>query len=193
MNITAPKFNAGLANTRRLDANAKNDFLASLRGARLEYDALLAQIDRTRVEEPLLHDGWSLKDLVGHIAYYERWLLDWLEAAVRGKVTVASHRDVLDVDARNALIRVENRERAFDDLVRDSQRVFARIEQLVAALPEGELTDPHRFERYIAPFWNKPHPLMQCIANETSEHYAEHRATLLKWLARQAATVKATQ
>ncbi len=108
------------------------------------------------------------------MTYYERWLVAWLEAAVRGKVSVASHRDILDVDERNALIFRENKDRSLQDVLAESRRVFERLLQLVQALPEEDLTSPHKFDRYVIPFWQESQPLWECIAGDSLEHYREH-------------------
>ncbi len=152
----------------------KRELLDTMRMERARWDALLAQVDLNQMTEPALHDGWSVKDTIGHVAYYERWLLNWLEAAVRGKVTVATHRDLLDVDQRNAIIYKENKDRTIEDILGESHRVFERLFQLVQTLTEEDLMDAHRFERYVIPFWQKSEPLWQCIAGDSFEHYREH-------------------
>ena len=162
----------------------KAELLRRMRTERATWEELLAQVPRERIEERTLHDYWSVKDTIGHIAYYERWVLDWLEDAVRGKVTVASHRDLVDVDTRNKLIYEENKNRSVDDILRESREVFERLYSLVQTLPEDDLQDPHRFERYVIPFWQTIEPLWKCIAGDTFEHYHEHIPNLRKWLER---------
>ncbi|MBI4789144.1 MAG: ClbS/DfsB family four-helix bundle protein [Chloroflexi bacterium] len=152
----------------------KTELIERLRTERARWEALLDAVGETRMMEPLWANGWSTRDLIGHVTYYERWLLNWLEAAVRGQVTVASHRDLLDVDQRNALIQAENKDRSLPDLLKDSRSVFERLLQVVQLLPEHDLLDPHRFERYIVPFWEKSLPLWECIAGDSYEHYREH-------------------
>ena len=156
----------------------KAKLISILHTERTRWDALLDQVGEMQMMEPLWQNGWTVRDLIGHVTYYERWLLNWLEAAVRGQVTVASHRDLLDVDQRNALIQQENKDRTVADLLKESRSVFERLLQVVQLLPEQDLLDPHRYERYVVPFWEKSSPLWQCIASDSYEHYQEHIASI---------------
>ncbi len=162
----------------------KAELIKALSAERAEWDAVLERVGETRMTVPAINDGWSIKDTIGHVTYYERWLLDWLEAAVRGQVTVATHRDLLAVDERNAILFHENRDRALGAMLEESRRVHERLMMMVQLLPESDLLDPHRFERYILPFWDKGIPLWKCIADNSYEHYAEHTRSIQAWLDR---------
>ncbi len=160
----------------------KATLLQSMRDARARWDAVLSEIGAECMTTPVLHDGWSVKDTIGHVAYYEKWLQRWIEAAVHGKVTVASHRDILEVDQRNALIWKENKNRSLNEIIVESKYVYERLYELVKFLPERDLLDPYTYERFIVPFWNRSQPLWQCIAGDSFEHYAEHTANIQRWI-----------
>lgn len=160
------------------EAMSKARLLETLQTERARWDALVAKISPERMCVPATESGWSAKDIIAHVTYYERWMLGWLEDAVRGKLTAASHRDLLSVDERNTIIFEENRDRPLDDLVRESRSVFERLVQLVQMLPERDLLDPHRYERYVVPFWYESHALWECIAGDSYEHYEQHIPTL---------------
>ena len=156
--------------------------LESMRTTRLQWDRLMQQIDESRMTQPILHGGWSIKDTIGHVAYYERWVQGWLEAAVRGQVTLATHRDSLDVDARNAIIWGENWVRPLSEILGESKSVFDRLYQLVQVLPEGDLIAPYAYDRYVIPFWGRSMALWECIADDSYDHYREHTANIYRWL-----------
>lgn len=160
----------------------KAKLLQSMQEARAQWDSVLAEIGVECMIMPVLHDGWSVKDTIGHVAYYEKWLQRWIEAAVHGKVTVATHRDVLEVDQRNALIWHENRHRPLKEIISESKYVYERLYELVRFLPEADLLDAYAYERFIVPFWNRSQPLWQCITGDSSEHYDEHTANIRRWL-----------
>ncbi|HEX7589156.1 MAG TPA: ClbS/DfsB family four-helix bundle protein [Anaerolineae bacterium] len=161
---------------------SKTRLLECMRATRQEWDQILGEIDASRMTQSVLHGGWSVKDTIGHVAYYERWVQGWLEAAVRGQVTLASDRDSLDVDARNAIVWGENRERSLQEILRESKFVFDRLLQLVQVLPEADLIAPYVFDRYVIPFWGRSMPLWECIADDSYDHYREHIANLCRWL-----------
>ncbi len=160
----------------------KSKLIEAMETTRTEWEQVLALVGEERMTLAVLHGNWTVKDTIGHVAYYERWLQSWLEAAARGKVTLASHRDVLNVDQRNALIWAENKDRMLKDILEESRVVFDRLLQLVKILPESELLDPYTFARYVTPFWGKAQPLWQCIADDSYEHYREHTANIHRWL-----------
>ncbi len=160
----------------------KAELLQALTAARAEWEAVLAQVAEECMTVPAINDGWSIKDTIGHVTYYEHWLLDWLEAAARGQVVVATHRDLLRVDERNAIIFRENRDRPLHSILEESRQVHDRLVLMVRLLPESDLLDPHRFERYVLPFWETGHPLWKCIADNSYEHFEEHRQSIQAWL-----------
>lgn len=104
---------------------------------------------------------------------------------MRGQVTVATHRDLLGVDERNAIIFRENRDRPLELVIAESRQVYDRLLLVIKLVPEDDLISPHRFERYIVPFWDRDQPLWKCIAGDSFEHYAEHIPSIDAWLARQ--------
>src|SRR5512140_2794935 len=110
----------------RFGGLTRKELLSRMRSARAEWERVIAQVPAEQMVIPVINDGWSIKDAVGHITYYERWLLNWLEDAVHGQVTVACHRDTMPVDERNAVIFRENKGRPLQEVIVESSRVFQR-------------------------------------------------------------------
>ncbi len=166
---------------------SKSKLIEALTSERAAWEALLAEVGEERMTLPAINQGWSVKDAVAHGTYYERWLLEWLEAALRGQVKVATLRDLLSVDQRNAILFRENRNRPLSHVLAESRQVFERLLLVVRLIPEQDLYNSHRFERYVLPFWETNQPLWKCIANNSYEHYAEHSASIRAWLERTSA------
>jgi hypothetical protein len=161
---------------------SKAELLRAMQTARVDWESVLAEVGEERMTLAALHGGWSVKDTIGHVAYYERWLQGWLESAVRGQLVVASHRNLLDVDARNALIWEENKDRSLEEILRESKIVFERLYQLVKLLPESDLMSPNAYDRCVIPFWGKSLALWECIADDSYDHYREHTENIRRWL-----------
>lgn len=159
----------------------KAKLLEQMRSERARWDDVLSRIPRDWMLVPAINNGWSIKDAIGHIAYYEAWVLNWLEAACHGKVKVASHQDLLTVDERNALVWAAHRERNLDELLLESRQTSDRLYQMVKTIPERDLIEPQRFDRYVLPFWGEVLPLWKCIASDSYEHYQEHTASVEQW------------
>ena len=49
---------------------SKSELLERMRAGREEWDALVAQIPDSARTEPALAGGWSVKDLIAHVAAY---------------------------------------------------------------------------------------------------------------------------
>ena len=64
---------------------SKGELLERMRAGREEWDTLIAPIpDRARTE-PALAGGWSVKDLIAHVAAYENWTAAQIRAANEGR------------------------------------------------------------------------------------------------------------
>jgi uncharacterized protein (TIGR03083 family) len=154
-------------------AIGKAELLAMVRRARAEWDALLAGVPRERVTEPRLPGGWSVKDVVAHMAWGEREAI----GVVAARALVGSELWRLDEDARNAAVYAENRERPLDEVLAEAQDVFDRYLAALESLSEAELNDASRFDRMPAD-WRPWRVLYD------PHHYAHHAADVRAWLER---------
>ena len=59
----------------------KLELLERMRAGRDEWDALIARIPETTLTAPVLTGGWSVKNLVAHVAAYEKWTASQIQAA----------------------------------------------------------------------------------------------------------------
>jgi Mycothiol maleylpyruvate isomerase N-terminal domain len=132
-----------------------------------ELHALVDSLPRDRIEEPgYFAEGWSAKDLLGHIG---SWLAE--AAAVLERIHFGTYRrDEIDIDAMNEVFFKAMHDVPFP-IVR-AQGVAARSRMLAAwgALP-GPSEDAEWWIRKAGP-----------------DHYQEHLPRLLEWAAELAAS-----
>jgi hypothetical protein len=64
-------------------SNPKSQLLETLKTKRYRWDMMLNAIDKARMDEPGAAGHWSVKDIVSHVTAYERWLVEWLTAALQ--------------------------------------------------------------------------------------------------------------
>jgi len=131
------------------------------------------------MEEPGVNDGWSIKDEIAHLTYWNQTLVARLAAAATESapdpaVFIQSEEEM---HARNARCFAESTRRPLDDVLSDYQETFAAVIDRITALPEADLFDPHRFA------WAKGRSLREVVAGETYEHYPEHIAQITVWVA----------
>ncbi len=66
----------------------KPKLLETLRSKRAEWDAVLAEIPAAQMTEPGVAGEWSVKDIIVHLTYHERWFADRLHESLRGEIYV---------------------------------------------------------------------------------------------------------
>ena len=140
-------------------------------------EELLASLDKTQYFTEGVIPGWSIKDILAHIASWHHRLLKWLDAAVHNEVPAISGPDsVEEMDMLNAQFYQQNKALPLDAVLADFRTSYQHILGIVQAMPEEELLSPHRFA------WSKGEPLWQAIAGDTYEHYQEHIKQIQEWL-----------
>ncbi len=125
------------------DQMNKAKLLETLRSKRAEWDAVLAEIPAAQMTEPGVAGEWSVKDIIVHLTYHERWFADRLHESLRGEIYVPAEMDRMDFDERNDLIFQQNRNRPLPDVLAESRQVFQRLLEAVQAHSEEFLIEPH--------------------------------------------------
>jgi Mycothiol maleylpyruvate isomerase N-terminal domain len=127
-----------------------------------DLHSLVDSLPRDEVEQPgYFAEGWSAKDLVGHIG---SWLAE--AGVVLEQIRAGTHRpEEIDIDAMNRSFHENLRDVSFADV--RAQGIAARNRMLRAwrSLPDAS----PEADRWIA----KAGP----------EHYAEHLPRLQEWVA----------
>ena len=125
---------------------------------------------------PALEGGRSVKDILSHLAVWERRCARWLDISLRGEVPERPEPGVTweqmdDLNERDFL-RAETLEEARDDY----RRSFLQLFDIVNAMPEEDFGEVHRFS------WWEGQPISQVIAANSFEHYREHAEQIRIWL-----------
>ncbi|HKZ85414.1 MAG TPA: maleylpyruvate isomerase N-terminal domain-containing protein [Anaerolineae bacterium] len=151
----------------------KSQLLDTMRRARAGWDALLASVDEARMTQPGVCGEWSVKDLIAHVAWFEREVVDLLQA----RALLGSDLWALPPDERNVAIFERNRHRSLNDVRAEAQQVFDTLWQLMESLAEEDLIDPNRFAG-MPPDWQPA----KLIAENSCEHYPQHIPQIQAWL-----------
>ena len=164
-----------------VDHLTTEQLLVTMRAARTEWEELLAEAGAARLTEPGVEGDWSLKDIIGHISYYEAWAADVLSAIRRGAPRPRSEYAGLEMDERNARIYQRNRAKPLELILQESQTSFQRSLDAVTGLLDKDLYDLE-FTRASGADWT----VFDLIEGDMFEHYRDHIASVRDWLARPA-------
>ncbi len=160
------------------DQMTKAKLLDTLQAKRAAWDALLAEVPEDRMTEPGVAGDWSVKDIVAHLTYHERWYADRLHEQLRGETYTPTEIDRMPFDERNERVFHQNRDRPLTDVLAQSRQVFHQLIAGVAAHTEAFLIEPQHFEGAPAPI-----AIWQMLRGDVYEHYSQHMPAIKDWLA----------
>jgi hypothetical protein len=155
---------------RKID---KARLLSSIERERKQLDETLALVDRARIEETAFEGGWSVKDLLAHITFWDERALDRVEAVLSGSTPsqLEGTTDEINIHAFE-----ERRNRPLQEVMSDYHSTYKSLLAKIAALQDEDLADPKRFT------WAHRLPLRRLIRWDTDLHYAEHNLQIRAWL-----------
>ncbi len=154
----------------------RNELLSQMHAGRHALEATLARVDAGQMDAPVLHDGWSVKDLLAHLAFWERRAVRLYETLARGEKPTGEVGSDAELDALNARVYSTGHERPADEVRTDEAAAYLALLQVAETAPEADLFDPQRFP------WTEGRPLAAWIEGNAHGHYEEHLPELVAWL-----------
>lgn len=153
----------------------KAEFLRTVRTKRAHLEENLQFASEEQLVERTTLDGWSIKDGLAHLTFYEQHMLNQVRLALKDELKILPLTATERI-SRNARIFAANQDRPLADVLAEMQRSFSEVMALVESIPDPILTDPAHFRG-----WLNGMPLWQYIMDETSgEHYEEHLGHLME-------------
>ena len=157
---------------------SKRELLERMRAGREEWDALIAQIPETTLTRPVLTGGWSVKDLIAHVAAYEKWTAAQIRAAnedrapsdmeLYGVEERPSDPEGWDLDRQNAAIYAQYKNMPLSEVMAFSGAAFG---DLVAAI---EMVSDEDIARPGAQPWAGDAALLEIVPGQCYAHYEQH-------------------
>lgn len=140
-------------------------FQHTWRRDRAEWERVLAEVGEQRMLEPGLPGGWSVKDVIAHVNWYEREMVELLET----RVLAGSELWAFPADERNVPIYEQNKDLALEEVLAESDRVFEQLWGMLSELADDDLMEASHFDQ-MPQEWEP----WEVIASNTFEHYQEH-------------------
>ncbi len=143
-----------------------------MRATRAEFTKLLARLTPSMLIQPGVAGAWSVKDMLAHLAWYEREEAELIrEAGVQ-----ASPLWAVPCEPRNALLWEQRHERPLEDVMADFREAFEMLVTAVEGLSDEDLVTPGRFPGTAVEL-----PPWLDIAHNSFEHEQEHISMIRRW------------
>jgi hypothetical protein len=140
------------------------------------FENMLAPLDEKEMNTSGVNGDWSIKDILAHLAAWQRYLVIRLQAAARNEEpAVHGLVDDEDTDKMNAHFYEENKSRPLAEVLADFHTTYRQVVEAVQALSNEDLFEPQRFS------WMKGNALWELVPGNTYEHYQEHIGSIQEW------------
>ncbi len=136
---------------------------------------LIAGVEPGRLTAEPVFNGWTVKDVLAHLAAWQSITVTNLFRLERGQPLLYANLDPKKVDELNARFYQELKDWPLEKVLADLEGSYRQLVNRIRLLSEEEVNDPRHFKQL------RGRPLWQLIAENTSEHYAEHLPALEAW------------
>lgn len=141
--------------------------------------AIIALSPRQRTASGVIDAGWSVKDIMAHLAEWEQMFLGWHAAGVRGESPETPAPGytfgVKSLGQLNDAIYRKYRRRSLTDVQAFFDQSYQQILQALDGMSEEELNTPARYA------WLGKHTVGDGLAANTWKHYRWARGLIVKW------------
>lgn len=146
---------------------------------RLLEEAINALSPRERTARGVIDAGWSVKDVMAHLAEWEQMFLGWYAAGKRGETPETPAPGYTfgakSLNLLNDAIYRKYRRRSLDDVQAFFDQSYQQVLQALEGMSEKELNTPARYA------WVGKHTVGDGLAANTWKHYRWARTLIAKW------------
>ena len=145
----------------------KAELLINIRSGRAQLESALAQFSDEQLLAPNLHGGWSIKDLIAHIGFWEQRTAIQFSTLLRD---VEPPDENITLDELNAQVYAQNQHKPLAEVRREEQSAYEQLFLLVENALDDDLFNPRRFA------WTDGKLFAEWVENNTYGHYEQHQA-----------------
>jgi hypothetical protein len=147
----------------------KPELTAAIETDRARLEDALARFADTQKMEPLLENGWSIKDLMAHVATWERVGFDIVQAARDGEPLKDYVSKVFEsIDNFNAQTYEKNKDKSLRDIESEFKAAYKDFTALIEPLDDAFIASNLPFEGV------ENLSVQVIITANTYHHYREH-------------------
>lgn len=135
---------------------------------------VVSRLDEAKISAPDA-GGWSPKDNLAHLSEWIKILMGYHMDRRPAHEVLGVSPDVVkdwDMEVINPVLFERNRNRSTREVLDELRQVYAELLEKLRAMPFDELLKPrHADDPEKRPVW-------MWVLGDTTEHFAEHRATI---------------
>jgi hypothetical protein len=147
---------------------------ALLQATSMELELLILRLSVAQMNQPGAVGAWSVKDVLAHIAFWERYAADVVRAA---RYDEAPQLDVEDLtESRNASVVAQYYLTPIGVVIASWHAAREELLDQIAHLSDADLNDPQRFP------WSEGRSLLARIAADSYKHEQEHIEQIRSWM-----------
>jgi len=167
-----------MANEEWIPEN-KNELMSAIRR---EWKHLMDTVDKlTAANKMTMLDegGWSPKDNLAHLSEWMNTMMGYhMDRRPRHEVLQVPEEVTKDWDMEviNPVLYERNKDRSTEDVLDELKRTYDVLVAKLEATPFEDLMKPRHADD------PEKRPLLMWVLGDTTEHFAEHRATIEKML-----------
>jgi hypothetical protein len=158
----------------------KADLLEAIHIERSALDDTILQLSKRQMTQAgVTRGGWSVKDILAHLAEWQQMNLDWYAAGLRGEKPdlPAPGFSWRDLPRLNQTIYRKHRRRSLQTVVHEFHKNHDRIVALISTLQDSDLVTLGRYA-WTGPSWT----LSDFFRANTAAHYLWARKRIRSWL-----------
>jgi uncharacterized protein (TIGR03083 family) len=147
---------------------------ALIRATSTRMELLLARLSVAEINQPGAVGVWSVKDVLAHIGFWERYAANIIRDAMRGSTPVLVADD--ETERNNASVVAQYYQRSLAAVIADWQQAREDLLDAIEDLEDEDLNDPDRFP------WSAGRSLLDRIGDNSFEHEQEHIEQIRAWM-----------
>lgn len=162
------------------DPTNKTELLEAMQSSYAAFEALLAPLSEEQLTTPGVNGEWAIKDILVHLATWQKRMALRLEALARDDETNPNQPPINTDEEMNRFndeTFAANRTRPLNLVWFDFRSSYQRMLEDTKALSESNLFDKQRYA------WLEGDALWENIAGNSFAHYKEHTPMIEAWLA----------
>ena len=152
------------------EISIKRALLAELDTEWANIERICAGLNAADMVKPGAEGEWSVKDILAHLAAWDKYLLDRLSYIMTGKPPLYPVMTTWDdVHRFNARVYAENKDRPLTSVVIEFRNLYRDVMTVLETMDESLLDQPYDYD-----FPDDKLTLLQLIRANTCNHYRQH-------------------